>query len=84
MVGMDGAAREQQQRRERAEARRARMTIVRTPEGAGAPDPVPVQGAEAISLVTQLTRESWSLAGLPLPSYERSAIPFRFAPGRLT
>lgn len=42
----------------------------------------PVAGAEAISLVTRLTRESWSLTGRPEPEYVRSAIPCRFVPRR--
>lgn len=41
----------------------------------------PVRGGEAISLLTRLTEESWSLAGLPLPTYQRSEIPCRFVPG---
>jgi hypothetical protein len=40
----------------------------------------PVHGAEAISLVTELTRESWALSGRPMPRYARSEIPIRFVP----
>lgn len=40
----------------------------------------PVRGEEAISLVTVLTRESWSAAGLPVPDYSRESIPVRFVP----
>ena len=43
-------------------------------------DPYPIRGEEALSLVTRLTREGWSLAGLSFPEYERSEIPCRFVP----
>jgi hypothetical protein len=54
----------------------------RAPLGDVEPDLSPVHGAEAISLVTQLTRESWSLSGRPWPRYARSETPYRFVPGR--
>ncbi len=38
----------------------------------------PVFGAEAIALAVRLTRESFALAGIPVPTYTRQAIPVRF------
>jgi hypothetical protein len=48
------------------------------------PDLSPVAGAAAISLVERLTRESWTAANLPFPSYLRAQTPVRFVPERLT
>jgi len=45
-------------------------------------DLTPMSGPDAVSLVRQLTAESWSLAGLELPTYTRDRIPWRFVPGR--
>lgn len=42
----------------------------------------PIEGPEALSLVTLLTRESWSAAGLAYPTYSRSETPYRFVAGR--
>ncbi len=39
-----------------------------------------MRGEAAISLVTRLTQESWSLAGLEIPTYSRASIPVRFVP----
>ena len=64
-------------RRQRAEARRQRAVLVRTRLGAEV-ELDPIEGAAAISLVTQLTRQAWTLAGLPFPDYPREAIPCRF------
>ena len=44
-------------------------------------DPVPLDGPDAVSLVAALTRESWALAGLPMPEYTRAETPYRFVPG---
>ena len=40
----------------------------------------PVRGAEALSLLTRLTIESFSLAGHDLREYPRENIPVRFVP----
>jgi hypothetical protein len=69
-------------RRKRAGARKGHFVIHRARLAPIEHDPSPVRGAEAISLVSRLTRESWSLGGLELPAYPRSATPFRFVPGR--
>jgi hypothetical protein len=37
-------------------------------------------GADAVTLVTELTEQSWALSRRPLPSYTRAAIPVRFVP----
>jgi hypothetical protein len=72
------------ERRSRAERRRAMATIHRGKLGQPEVDFSPVRGDAAITLVTRLTRESWSLAGRGLPTYSRGAVPCRFVPGRLT
>lgn len=46
-------------------------------------DPSPVFGAEAISLVTQLTRSCWALAapdGSAMDAVPRDQMPVRFVP----
>lgn len=76
-----GAADRDAERRLRADARRRVATIRGAsldasdggPEGA-------ISGAEAISLVTTLTRAAWSLAGRPFPSYARKDTPYVFVP----
>lgn len=68
------------ERKRRAEARRQKMTVRRARLADAAVDIDPVTGEQAISLVTRLTRECWSLGGLPLPVYARSEIPVRFVP----
>lgn len=70
-------------RQARAEARRQRATIVKGTLGAPEHDFDPLSGHAAISLVTRLSAESWSLSGRPQPSYSRREIPCRFVPGRL-
>ena len=80
MVAMDLEA----ERRARAKARRGAMTLRRGGLQADEHDLSPLSGAEALSLVTRLTREGWSLSGRELPDYARSSIPCRFVPGQLT
>jgi hypothetical protein len=67
-------------RRQRSAARRERMVLHKGRLAAGERDLSPVDGEEAISLVTALTRESWSEARQPMPTYKRSEIPIRFVP----
>lgn len=69
-----------QERELRAAERRGRAVIRRVSLEDDTPDPDVVQGADAISLVTQLTRTSWSLSGRPWPEYTRSETPYRFVP----
>jgi len=64
----------------RADLRRTRAVLNRTRLQRIEPDPVPVSGPAALSLVDQLTRESWAVAGLDMPLYGRTDIPVRFVP----
>jgi hypothetical protein len=72
------------ERKARAEKRRQSATLVRSTLKLQDRDPDPIRGAEALSLVWQLTRESWSLAQREIPRYDRPTIPLRFVRGRLT
>jgi hypothetical protein len=67
-------------RQERARERRARAVLRRVPAGDEQADPCPIRGAAAMSLAARLTRESWSLAGRPIPDYSRAQTPYRFVP----
>jgi hypothetical protein len=67
-------------RRSRAEGRRSRVVLRKSLLHAWDGDVAPVSGPEAVSLVHQLTRESWSLAGLAEHSYTRAETPVRFVP----
>lgn len=69
-----------EERRRRAAARRERITLRKSRLQPVEADLSPVRGAEAISLVTRLTRESWALAGLPEPTYARAETPIRLVP----
>lgn len=71
-------------RRARAQGRQARAILRKTRLQAEEADLSPIRGAEAISLLSRLTREGWELAGLDEPTYTRDEIPCRFVPGRLT
>jgi hypothetical protein len=71
-------------RRERAEARRARAILRKSRLGPLEADLSPIRGVEALSLVHQLTMESWALSRREEPQYTREQIPWRFVPGRLT
>lgn len=70
-----------EERRRRAEVRRKRAFLQQVRLGEVAPDLDVTRGAEAISLITQLTRESWSLSGRPWPQYKRSETLYRFVAG---
>ncbi|MFW5877422.1 MAG: hypothetical protein ACOCXM_11855 [Myxococcota bacterium] len=70
------------ERRRRAEDRRRRAVLRKSRLQATEQDLSPTRGADAISLVTELTLESWTAAGRPLPTYRRDQIPCRFVPGR--
>lgn len=69
-------------RRFRAERRRQTVILNRTKLGGIEADPVPVSGADAVSLVDRLTRESWTAAGLGFPQYSREQTPVSFSPRR--
>ena len=67
-----------EERRARAEARRLRAVLRKGTLQAHEHDLDPISGPSALSLVMRLTNESWTLAGLPWPSYARREIPCRF------
>lgn len=67
-------------RRRRAEERRGRAALHKTTLKAVEADLSGVTGAEAISLLSQLTRESWHAAGREIPGYTRADTPYRFVP----
>lgn len=69
-------------RKRRAEQRRRTASLNRASLGAGEQDASPLFGLAAISLVQQLTRECWALAGKQTPEYTRVNTPVRFVPGR--
>jgi hypothetical protein len=71
-------------RKRRAEQRRRTASMNRAPFGAVEQDASPLFGLAAISLVQQLTRECWALAGKETPAYTRTNTPIRFIPGRPT
>jgi hypothetical protein len=64
----------------RAKARSERITLRKTRLGEPEADLEPTFGADALSLVSRLTRSSYSLAGHSLPTYTRATIPCRFVP----
>jgi hypothetical protein len=70
------------ERRRRAEERRANMTVRRTSLEAGEEDLSPVFGEDAISLLTRLSRESFQMTGADVPTYARDAIPCVFVRGQ--
>jgi hypothetical protein len=72
------------ERRARAAARRLRAVLRKSTLQAREHDFDPIHGPSALSLVTRLTDESWSLSGLPWPSYSRQETPYRFIRWRLT
>jgi len=69
------------QRRARAERRQQTAVLNRTTLQRVEPDPFPVSGPDAVSLVEHLTRESWTAAGKPTPTYRRKDTPVRFVRG---
>ncbi len=71
-------------RKLRAAQRRRTMVLNRAVLGGVAYDPMPSSGLAAVSLVQQLTRECWALAGREAPQYSRQEIPIVFVPNRLT
>lgn len=69
-------------RRRRAQARQSRAILRRGRLRRREDDLTPIGGTDAVALVQQLTAESWSLAGLEVPTYTRDRVPWRFVPGR--
>jgi hypothetical protein len=73
-----------EERRARADVRRLRAVLRKGMLQAREHDFDPISGPAALSLLTRLTDESWSLSGLPWPSYSRQEIPCRFVRWRST
>jgi hypothetical protein len=69
-------------RKARAAHRRGTVTRHRTVLKELESDLHPLSGADAVSLVGRLTRESWAIAGKSIPANPREHIPVRFVPGR--
>ncbi|HVO45864.1 MAG TPA: hypothetical protein VMT29_05960 [Steroidobacteraceae bacterium] len=69
-------------RKLRAAQRRRTMILTLGSSGHREPDPMPLSGLAAVSLVQQLTRECWALAGKGIPDYTREQTPMRFVPER--
>jgi hypothetical protein len=67
--------------RERAEARRARITLSKGKLGENEPRDV-IRGTEAVLLVHQLTLTAWAWSGKPVQRLGRHELPYRFVPER--
>jgi hypothetical protein len=65
----------------RALARQQRATLRKSTLTADEFDLSPLEGEAALSLVTQLSRESFSLAGQAASDYSRAETPYKFVPG---
>jgi len=68
---------------ERAKARQSRVTLTKL-QGNDPGTFDEVRGAEALSLVTQLTETAWAFTRKPTPALARHELPFRFIPGKAT
>lgn len=64
----------------RAKARGERMTLRKARLGEPEVDLTPISGEDAISLVSRLTRTSYSLSGQQAATYTRRTIPCQFVP----
>jgi hypothetical protein len=71
-------------RKLRAARRRQTASLNRVSLGGTEQDLSPLFGLSAISLVQQLTRQCWALAGKETPAYSRTETPVRFVPARRT
>ena len=78
------ASMEDLDRKLRAAKRRQTASLNRASLGGIEQDPSPLFGLAAVSLVQQLTRECWALAGKVTPAYSRAETPVRFVPARRT
>ena len=70
-------------RKARAKDRRGTTVLHKTRLQAVEHDLSPIDGAEALSLVSRLTIESWSLAGRSM-HYDRAETPYRFVASSIT
>ena len=69
-------------RRRRADARRITASLYRGRLQKEERDLSPLCGPEALTLVTRLTREGWSLSGRSVATYSRDSLPYRFVPAK--
>jgi len=76
------ASMEDLDRKLRAAKRRQTASLNRASLGGIEQDPSPLFGLAAVSLVQQLTRECWALAGMKTPAYSRADTPVMFVPAR--
>jgi hypothetical protein len=67
-------------RKQRAKARSGRMVLHKARVGDPELDFSPVRGASAISLLTRLSSEAHSLAGVSGVAVPRASLPVRFVP----
>lgn len=65
------------ERRKRAAARAAHMTIRHGGQSPGRGDPVHLHPEQSLSLVYELTLAAWSLSGKPVPQCTRATMPIR-------
>ena len=72
------------ERKARAQRRRESATLCRSTLSLQDRDPFPTRGEQALSLVSRLTRESWSFSRREQPRYDRMSTPYRFVRGPLT
>ena len=68
-------------RQRRAEERRRRAVLRKVGFDEQDDAMAVLRGPEALSLVTRLTAEGWSLSGRPWPAYDRATTPYRFVRG---
>lgn len=68
----------------RARSRRQVAVLRKTRLQAVEHDLSPIHGAEALSLASRLTLESWALSGRSTPTYGRAETPYRFVSSRST
>ena len=68
---------EDDDRRARAEARRARIVLRKTRLGDEV-DLHPVRGGEAVALAARVSLAAWSMSGRPLPREPRGEVQVRF------
>ena len=71
---------EELERKKRAARRAETITISKGKLGGPSVDFSPVMGSAALSLATQLSRESFSVARLDSHQYSRAETPVRFVP----
>lgn len=67
-------------RRLRAQERLGRVTLRKANLYEEGPTIAFANRSEAVALAFELTKYSWAVAGLAMPTYSRATMPFRFVP----